>query len=252
MGKMVDMQMMDSSWKVGTKYGDFEISYEHTIMMTEERHVQLLQFVVTHAEKRERNPGSAVLDKPKQKLIQMKLSREHMNAGLKIKSIELVEQGEKITHARMPCGKEAPRFTQVYRVTEWDYYGHIGTWSRTWHKMTSDGADWLFDHMPHFMIVALILSVVVIRRRIIRARAAMKAIEDPEAVRFIVEDDEEGTPEPTQDEPHAELEAEKLVDEEKMSDKATLTEEEIISDEEKKAEEPESIVSEESKPSLLD
>jgi hypothetical protein len=101
------------------------------------------------------------------------------------------------------------------------------------------------------MIVALILSVVVIRRRIIRARAAMKAIEDPEAVRFIVED-EEGTPEPTQDEPHAELEAEKLVDEEKMSDKATLTEEESISDEEKKAEEPESIVSEESKPSLLD
>ncbi|KAF2817106.1 uncharacterized protein BDZ99DRAFT_404513 [Mytilinidion resinicola] len=251
MRKMVDMRMMDKSWNVGTQYGSFEISFEQTTMMTNERLVQLLQFDITHAEIRWiQNPGVALLNQPKQKLIQLKLSQENMREGLKIKSIELVEQGEKITHAKMPCGKEAPRFTQVFRATEWDYYGHIGTLAWTWKKATGEATDWLFDHT--YLLFALVFVLVFLRRRIQQRREAKRAIEDPEAGLLIIEDDEEAAPEHVQDEQQVEPELEKLVAEEKISDEAAPVNGDVDVVEEKKEEEAELTVSDESKPSLLD
>jgi len=253
MDKMIDMKMMDNSWNVGTQYGNFEISFEHTTMMTEEHLVQLLQFDITHADYRYgQNPGVAILNQPEQKLIQLKLSRESMAVGLKIKSIELVQQGEKITKAIMPCGKQAPRFTQVFRATEWDYYGHIGTWLWTFNKITDEGADWAFGHIPHFVIAALIIGLVVIRRRILQKREAKNAIEDLEAALLIVEDDEESVPEPAEDEPQAEPELKKFLGEEKTSDEMPLNEGEIVLEDGKKEQEPDLTVSDEAKPSLLD
>ncbi|KAF2503081.1 hypothetical protein BU16DRAFT_555105 [Lophium mytilinum] len=244
MHKMVDMRMMDSSWMVGTQYGSFEISFEHTTMMTNERLVQLLQFDITHAEIRGENPGVALLNQPKQKLIQLKLSHENIQEGLKIKSIELVEQGEKMTHAIMPCGKEAPRFTQVFRFTEWDYYGHIGTLKWTWNKTIGETGDWISDHS--FLLAALAIVLIVLKRRINQRRKAKRAIDDPEAALLIVEDDEEAAPEPVQDEQQAEPKLEEVVFAEKMLDEAAP-----VVESKKEEGEAETTVSDESKPSLL-
>jgi len=216
--------------------------------MTNERLVQLLQFDITHAEIRGENPGVALLNQPKQKLIQLKLSHENIQEGLKIKSIELVEQGEKVTHAIMPCGKEAPRFTQVFRFTEWDYYGHIGTLKWTWNKTIGETGDWISDHS--FLLAALAIVLVVLKRRINQRRKAKRAIEDPEAALLIVEHDEE--PVPVQAEQRAEPELEGIVLAEKRLDEATPLDGESVVVEEKKEEgEAETTVSDESKPSLL-
>lgn len=66
--------------------------------------------------------------------MQIRLSRENIEDGLKIKSIELVDRKDAIkdTKFKRPCGRESPTRT-VSRSTERDYYGHIGTWERTFH-----------------------------------------------------------------------------------------------------------------------
>src|SRR5689334_20585101 len=77
MDKITSMHMIDSSWNVGTKYGTFELEYEHTLLASEQPLEEWLQFDVKAIHMRQRvNSGSANLDIERQKMVQLLLVRE--------------------------------------------------------------------------------------------------------------------------------------------------------------------------------
>ena len=184
MSKIIEMKMLDESWNVGTKYGTFELSYSHTTML-EDRYTEILQFDITHIDiSTGSNPGGKALDQPGQKLVQMRLSRENFEDGLKIKTIELVdrENAMKDTKFKRPCGRESPIRT-VFRSTEWDYYGHIGTWERTFHLTYWKVGEWLYNHIALFILTGICFAgyFLILRRTRRQQRAAGRGEEDVEA-----------------------------------------------------------------------
>jgi len=192
MNKIIEMNMLDESWNVGTKYGTFELSYLHTTML-EDRYIEVLQFDITHIDiSTGSNPGGKALDQPGQKLVQMRLSREIFEDGLKIKTIELVDREDAVkdTKFKRPCGRESPIRT-VFRSTEWDYYGHIGMWERTFHLIPWTVGEWLYNHIPLFILTGICLAgyFLILRRAHRQQQAAGRGEEDVEAA--LLEETEE-------------------------------------------------------------
>ncbi|OCL08553.1 hypothetical protein AOQ84DRAFT_439508 [Glonium stellatum] len=184
MGKIIEMKMLDESWKVGTKYGMFELSYSHTRML-EDRYTEILQFDVIYVDiSSGSNPGGKELDRPGQKVVQMRLSRKNYGEGLKIKTIELVDRDDiiKDTKFKRPCGKDTSIQT-VFRSTEWDYYGHKGTWERTFNLVSWTIGEWLSDHILLFILAGICFAgyfLVLLRARY-QQRAMRRGEEDTEA-----------------------------------------------------------------------
>ncbi|OCK84234.1 hypothetical protein K432DRAFT_378812 [Lepidopterella palustris CBS 459.81] len=227
MQKMVDMQMLDESWNVGTKYGTFALSYEHTIAPTAERFVSLLQFNITNIDiKYGQYPGGAALEQPEQKFVQLTLSRANAEEGLKIKQIELVGRDSRIKAAKLPCGRDAPVYRSIFRSTEWDYYGQQGTWMRTWHVVAWQTGDWLEAKIPIFILIVICAGACFLvrwRAALMRAKEMRDETEDAEA---------------------ALLEPEEIKEKDKV--------EEVVEKLEGEDEEPDDALPEATKPSLLD
>ena len=122
----------------------------------------------------------------------MRLSRENFEDGLKIKTIELVdcEDAIKDTKFKRPCGRESLIRT-VFRLTEWDYYGHIGTWERTFHLISWIVGGWLYNHIPLFILTGICFAgyFLILRRARRQQRAAGRGEEDVEAA--LLEETEE-------------------------------------------------------------
>lgn len=187
MGKMARQQMLDSSWHPGTKYGTFELQYEHTILRTEEGD-EWIQFDVTDAHRRGLNPGSAKLDKEGQKMVQVKLLRlssgqDNPPTTLSIADIQVVEHKDRVQPMKMKCGKLSATRTK-YNPTEWDYYGRFGSWTRSWHLVLWRSLDFFERTAPLLIIFSVILGVFGLVRWVKKRnqkRAVALAKDDAEA-----------------------------------------------------------------------
>ncbi|KAG9228583.1 hypothetical protein BJ875DRAFT_412345 [Amylocarpus encephaloides] len=189
MQKMVDMQMMDKSFNVGTKYGMFELSYEHTTTL-DSPDVEVLRFNVTNVDITSgRLKGGFTMSRDEQKAVELQLTYTK-EEGMRISSIGLVGREDAILHGKMACGKDAPVINFVYRTTEWDYYGHIGSWSRTFSLMWEEGLKSLISKIPLMIIVsALCGAIALARKRSLQRLAEHKAAAEGG---FFMVDEEEG------------------------------------------------------------
>jgi hypothetical protein len=187
MFKMIRQHMMDSSWVLGTKYGQFDLQYEHSILpVTEDPTQEMLQFDVTGVHiLSTRYPGSYNLKEEAQKLIQVRLSRDpHNPQNLVLEDVEVAERKDRQEPPLMPCGKPAIVTTE-YDPREWDSYGKVGTWSRTWRKAVGETMNWADRNGLFLVILFIVFSVYsFVRWRHQRAEknaAAIQIKEDAEA-----------------------------------------------------------------------
>jgi hypothetical protein len=167
MSKMASQKMLDSSWRVGTKYGTFELQYEHTLLATNQPGEEWVQFDIIGAHRRGINPGSGVLDKDGQKMVQVLLRQDMSDNAptLSIKDIQVVERKDRVQPLKMKCGKLAIIKT-VYDPREWDYYGQFGTFSRSWSVFVSKTLGFFWRSIPLLIIFAIIFSGFSIVRRV--------------------------------------------------------------------------------------
>ncbi|KAF2267172.1 hypothetical protein CC78DRAFT_577373 [Lojkania enalia] len=187
MTKMAHMHMLDdATWIVGTKYGRFELQYEHTLLATESPVEEYLQFDVTAIHMRSTyNPGSAKLNNGEQKMVQLLLGRQFVEDQVNtvIKDIQLVTRQDREQPIKMPCGKTAMIQTE-YNPLEWDYYGKFGTWSRAMHRLLWTLGSFLQHNAPFIIIFSIICKVIIVRRHINRRKAQAAELlgeEDTEA-----------------------------------------------------------------------
>ncbi|KAF2799830.1 hypothetical protein K505DRAFT_224045, partial [Melanomma pulvis-pyrius CBS 109.77] len=196
MGKMASQHMLDSSWKLGTKYGKLELQYEHTILATESG-AEMLQFDITGVHRRGINPGSFILNKKGQKLVQLLLPRlstgeENPSTKLSIKDIQIVERKDRAQPLRMKCGKLAMIRTE-YNPLEWDEFGQFGTLTRSWHRVLWGSASFFVRNLPYLIIFSIVFGCIsIIRWHIKRAEelAVALANDDTEAALLAPEYDD--------------------------------------------------------------
>ncbi|KAF2106823.1 hypothetical protein BDV96DRAFT_469196, partial [Lophiotrema nucula] len=200
MDKMVEQHMLDESWVVGTRYGHFELQYEHTMLATEQALGEWLQFDVTAIHMRQNyNPGSFNLDNEGQNIVQLLLAREMFEdkARLFIKDIQLIERKDREMPMKMPCGKDAMIKTS-YNPLEWDYYGKFGTWSRSFSVILNGIGDFFDANGLIIIIVSVLFGIAsIVRWRINRnkARAIELVKEDAEAGVLLAPEYEDAPPE---------------------------------------------------------
>ncbi|OCK88253.1 uncharacterized protein K441DRAFT_669399, partial [Cenococcum geophilum 1.58] len=122
---------------VGTKYGTFKLLYSHIIML-EDRYTEVLQFDIIYID------------------ILTGSNPKNFEDKLKIKTIELVDCKDVIkdTKFKRPYGRES-LIRIVFRLIEWDYYGHIGTWEKTFHLISWTVREWLYNHIPLFILTSI-------------------------------------------------------------------------------------------------
>lgn len=181
MTKMTTQHMLDRSWVVGTKYGTFELQYEHAVIGTRAFGRNWIQFDVTAVHQRSTyNAASAKLDKEGQKMVQILLREPVDRAELYIEDVQVVEREDRVKPFKMKCGKLAMMRTE-YNPLEWDYYGKIGTVTRTLRLMLSS----ITDSWGVLTFWAVVISAAVFfRRRIVREqqeKALAEAREEAEA-----------------------------------------------------------------------
>ncbi|KAH7130139.1 hypothetical protein B0J11DRAFT_457129 [Dendryphion nanum] len=223
MNNIVSSHMLDASWKVGTKYARFELQYQHTLLGTENPNEKWLQFDVTGIVMR--SPQNLVyhLDKISQMIVQFQFAQEtheDQTTTVSITNFELPRRKSRRTPIKMKCGKFAMIQTN-YNPLEWDYYGRIGTWPRTFAKMSSK--TFHFIESNAFVLVALVAvfglyKFVVTWRIVAQRRAEAAMIKDQQDVEFALltspdfDDDEEYDAPPDYDDvPAAEARKEDLV-----------------------------------------
>ena len=190
MQKIISMQMLDESWNVGTQYGQFGLSYNYTVIR-QDNYGELLLFDITNVDIiYGSTPGGKELSWPNQQMVQIRLRREPGIDELKIHTIKLVDRFDPTPYTNLPCRTSIVR--SIFRSTEWDYYGHQGTWTRTWHIISWTFGDFFESNMVIFIpLGVLLLASYVIRRIATRSRRTKmkKSVRDPE-VAFLKVDDE--------------------------------------------------------------
>jgi hypothetical protein len=165
MDLMVNMQMMDENFVAGTQYGRFELSYEHIATLAEP-HVEVLRFDVTNIDiTSNTNPGTYELGRPEQKAVEIKISQDSWEEGLKIQSVELVDRNQAIPHGKMACGREAPISDFKFRSTEWDYYGQQGTFSRRFWMIWEESLEFFVGSIPLMVVITTFAGALALVRR---------------------------------------------------------------------------------------
>lgn len=146
------------------------LEYEHTTLRTHEGGQTTLQFDVTGLAignmRFEPSLPSGLdvepvkLDKNGQKLVQILLRQDRNTKELSIEDIQVVAREDRARPFRMKCGKLAMAQT-TYDPREWDNYGKLGTWSRTWSYSLEQASQFWFVKMQSAVLLPLALLIVV-------------------------------------------------------------------------------------------
>lgn len=145
----------------------FPLQYEHSLLRTEEGSQWWIQLDVKGL-----GFGETVepvqLNQEGQQMIQILLENKENSTGLVIKDIQTVERKDRAQPFRMKCGRLAIQQT-LYDPKEWDQFGKLGTWSRTWNLIFSKiGSAWSDNLQSNPMMIPLALMLafgVVMARR---------------------------------------------------------------------------------------
>ncbi|KAF2475456.1 uncharacterized protein BDR25DRAFT_213162 [Lindgomyces ingoldianus] len=173
MDEIESIEMLDSSWTLGTKYGRFSLQYEHTQLATEHPGEEWIQFDITaiHIRHTQYNPSSAKLDKKGQRIVQLLIAKGFVGDKpmLMIKDIQTIERNDRKQPLKMSCGKYAMIQTG-FNPLEWDYYGKFGTMTRKVHLVLWKTAAFFEENALVLITLSLIFGGVTIIRRIISWR----------------------------------------------------------------------------------
>ncbi|OAG11580.1 uncharacterized protein CC84DRAFT_1080633 [Paraphaeosphaeria sporulosa] len=168
MRKAIDLQMMDKSWNLGTKYGKFELQYEHTVVATREPGKSWIQFDVTgilypYAMHKHDPKGYYELQAGDQKLVQILLREKAEPHELSIEDVQLVDRKDRAKPYAMPCGRLAMAQT-TFKPLEWDDYGKIGTWSRWFNLLWDKTGELFLENLIYLPVVIVVVPALVLLR----------------------------------------------------------------------------------------
>ncbi|KAI9708204.1 MAG: hypothetical protein M1820_004158 [Bogoriella megaspora] len=178
---IINHEMLDESWKLGTRFGTYDISFDATLQSEAgPRQTHLMFDIVgmsyTHQTKRH----DYILDAHDQRIIWLVLQREEYRPKMKIEDIQLLSRCDFLSkHSENLCGnirkslvKSKSRAWRVsFRVWEWDYYGKLGTVSHGWHFFWSN--FWYCFNVavvPVGFVVCLVLTLLGTRRLVTRLK----------------------------------------------------------------------------------
>ncbi|KAL1591997.1 hypothetical protein SLS60_011589 [Paraconiothyrium brasiliense] len=200
MDKAVDYQLMDDSWNLGTKFGRFELQYEHTVVGTREPGKFWIQFDVTailYTPELYAKNGSGYheLKREDQKLVQILLRETAEPHDLFMEEVQLVDRKDRAKPYKMECGRLAMART-VFKPLEWDHYGKIGTWSRAFYMLWSKTRDAFWDNFVFLPILVVLVPVIVLFRWMARKQREMAVpIEDDAEAALLDSEHEDAPPE---------------------------------------------------------
>jgi hypothetical protein len=195
MDKMTETQMLDRSFDLGTKFGRFDLQYEHTVIGTKEAGKIWIQFDIIGAHITGQNSGSYLLDKQGQKMVQV-LLREQMDMdtkGLYIEDIQVVERKDRVQPLKMKCGRLAMVQTE-FNPLEWDYYGQFGTLTRSWHLFLWKTSRFISRNGLVLIVLAIVAGAVTLVRRRVARQQKRVVVDDAEAA-LLAPEYEEAPPE---------------------------------------------------------
>jgi hypothetical protein len=188
MRKAIDLQMMDESWNLGTKYGEFELQYEHTVVGTRDPGKSWVQFDITgilypYAIYSQDPKGYYELQAEGQKLVQILLRETAEPHELFIEDMQVVDRKDRAKPYTMPCGRLAMAQT-AFNPLEWDDYGKIGTWSRSFNLLWSKTGDLFWNNLIFLPILVVVVPALILLRWMASRKlqeAALLAEDDAEA-----------------------------------------------------------------------
>ena len=188
--KITEMHMLDSSWNLGTKFGRFDLQYEHSVVGTKAFGKTWIQFDVLGAHLTGcRKPRSYMLDKEGQKMVQVLVAQHPDHEQLFIEDIQVVERKDRLQPYRMDCGRLAILQTQ-YNPLEWDYYGQFGTMTRSWHLLLWKTGHFVSRNGLVLIIVAVVFGAVTLVRRRVDRLQQRSVVDDAEVALLAPEPDD--------------------------------------------------------------
>ncbi|KAH6621733.1 hypothetical protein C7974DRAFT_397042 [Boeremia exigua] len=160
MDSIVREGMLDPQVIEQTNYHQFPLQYEHTLLKTKTPGQWWLQFDVTGLHYG-RNGEVASFDEDR-RIVQILVKEQKVESeeghSLIIEDIHIVERYMRAQPLKMKCGKMAAVKTS-FNPSEWDSYGKLGSWSRTWNMFSVRMGQYWLDNIQHN---ALLLPLVLL------------------------------------------------------------------------------------------
>lgn len=145
----------------------FPLQYEHSLLHTKEGNQWWLQFDVEGLPFGE-TIQPVKMSNDRQHMVQILLGKQENSTGLLIQDVQVIERKDRAVPFRMKCGNLAVVQTS-YDPNEWDKFGKLGTWSRTWTLISSkiEGAwsDNLQSNLIMIPLAIMLAFCVVMGRR---------------------------------------------------------------------------------------
>ncbi|KAJ4350358.1 uncharacterized protein N0V89_008979 [Didymosphaeria variabile] len=214
MEKAVNLRLMDDSWNLGTKFGTFELQYEHTVVGTREPGKSWIQFDVTgilytpqiYAKS---GNGYYLLKNEDQKIVQILLRETAEPHQISMEDVQIIDRKDRAKPYRMECGRLAMART-VFNPLEWDRYGKIGTWSRAFYMLWSKTRDAFWANFTFLPILVILVPVIVLFRWMARKQQEVAVPVEDDAEAALLGSEHEDAPPEHDDVPGCHMEDEKV------------------------------------------
>ncbi|KAF2237962.1 hypothetical protein EV356DRAFT_331728 [Viridothelium virens] len=166
--------MLDDSWKMGTRFGTYVLSFDETLQSARgSRRTHLTFDIVGITYWHENTRHDFLLDARDQRIVRLVLEQEQFRPRLQIKDIQSIQRCDarprdmenSCRNIRESLLHSSNGLHHVsFRDWEWDYLGKIGSFSHGWNSFW-----WTADHHPFLFILCVLLTVVAIRKFVTQA-----------------------------------------------------------------------------------
>lgn len=196
MKTMSSLQMPDETTSsIIRPYGYSLLHYEHTLLGTEQPGENWVQFDIKgFFIPSMDNPSGYMMPLKPQKIIELLISHQISNdkQTLVIKQIGVLDRNDIQQPIKMSCGKDAMIRTG-FNPMQWDYYGKIGTTTRTIHRIMWGTVAFFKGPGLLLILVSVVFGIVnLVRWRVRRNKeqVAAQVKEDAEAALLAPECDD--------------------------------------------------------------
>jgi hypothetical protein len=182
----------------------YPLQYVHTVFRARKNGFVWVQFNVTGLPFGETTEPVPMGQKVVQILLRERHHREEVDNGkiesstkLSIVDINIVDAKMRVQPPRMECGKLAMVQT-TFDPNDWDDYGRLGTWSRTWNifleKLGQFWVEKLEDNALLLPLILLLAICVVMARRLYQLRQQESLCREDAETALLGRDDDDTSP----------------------------------------------------------
>jgi hypothetical protein len=160
--------MLDESWKLATRFGLYEVSFDETLQSASgSRRMHLTFDIVGITYMLEGHVRDFLLDAPPQEIIRVILEQDQYRPRVQIADVQLLGRCEaraknseaSCRHLRQSLAHSNSAFNRVsFRTWEWDYYGKRGTILHHWNFLWWS----LYRIIRTAIIPALLIGLVLL------------------------------------------------------------------------------------------